>query len=495
MKQRMTFFIATVASITLLQVDGQAATVEHDDYSVTYQESGTQRPTARDTGYADVIAAPGSTQTLTFKIANLSDKTIKVDVTKGTAGTSENGNVVYTSENWPNTDFINLPTRMENHLTVSDPVVTLAPKESKQVTATLTMPASPIDGTIAGGVGFKEENQQRTSGAGFRLNATVKYDIAVLAQNAEPKQYAKQPTVTSEGAKTVAGKSAFVFHFQNPYPAFINRVKMDVKVTAPSGKTYRRAQNMMQFAPNSQLNWTVWLNGDKVEAGAYKVEMTGSAAGSTTLTPGAVTNSSSTDASDSASHEQRPVTSGDHEATSLSQQQDSSSVAPDNELTVPADTAQSATSQSTATKAKPANNAATKRLSVDMTVPISTAEARKLNAADRNVAGAAINPIFAKLALLAGTALGGFGVWFVMFKRQKRTVAFYTADYTLVAQHDVYLSRLLARQGVVVPEGYLAIDQNSNGEDLHDAQGQPVLVSEVEVYLRRDQNAYTVVPI
>lgn len=267
MKQRMTLFIATVASITLLQVDGQAATVEHDDYSVTYQESGTQRPTARDTGYADVIAAPGSTQTLTFKIANLSDKTIKVDVTKGTAGTSENGNVVYTSENWPNTDFINLPTRMENHLTVSDPVVTLAPKESKQVTATLTMPASPIDGTIAGGVGFKEENQQRTSGAGFRLNATVKYDIAVLAQNAEPKQYAKQPTVTSEGAKTVAGKSAFVFHFQNPYPAFINRVKMDVKVTAPSGKTYRRAQNMMQFAPNSQLNWMVWLNGDKVEAG------------------------------------------------------------------------------------------------------------------------------------------------------------------------------------------------------------------------------------
>ena len=47
MKQRMTLFIATVASITLLQVDGQAATVEHDDYSVTYQESATQRPTAR----------------------------------------------------------------------------------------------------------------------------------------------------------------------------------------------------------------------------------------------------------------------------------------------------------------------------------------------------------------------------------------------------------------------------------------------------------------
>ncbi|WP_229099510.1 hypothetical protein [Weissella cibaria] len=57
MKQRMILFIATVASITLLQVDGQAATVEHDDYSVTYQESDTQRPTARDTGYADVIAA------------------------------------------------------------------------------------------------------------------------------------------------------------------------------------------------------------------------------------------------------------------------------------------------------------------------------------------------------------------------------------------------------------------------------------------------------
>lgn len=494
MKQRMTLFIATVASITLLQVDGQAATVEHDDYSVTYQESATQRPTARDTGYADVIAAPGSTQTLTFKIANLSDKTIKVDVTKGTAGTSENGNVVYTSENWPNADFINLPTRMENQLTVSDPVVTLAPKETKQVTATLTMPTSPIDGTIAGGVGFKEENQQRTSGTGFRLNATVKYDIAVLAQNAEPKQYAKQPTVTSEGAKTVAGKSAFVFHFQNPYPAFINRVKMDVKVTAPSGKTYRRAQKMMQFAPNSQLNWMVWLNGDKVEAGAYKVEMTGSAAGSTTLTPGAIATATSASANKSTASEHR-VTADDNQAVTTISQQDSSSAAPDNELTVPADTTQSATGQATVAKATTTNDAATKRLSVDITVPISTGEARKLNAADRNVSGASLNPTVAKLALLAGTALGGFGVWFVMFKRQKRTVAFYTADYTLVAQHDVYLSRLLARQGVVVPDGYLAIDQNRDGEDLYDAQGRPVLVSEVEVYLRHDQNAYTVVPV
>ena len=62
----------TVLVIALL-VPGSvhAASVGHDDYSVTYVESDSQRPSARGVGYADVIAAPGSAQTLRYQIQNI----------------------------------------------------------------------------------------------------------------------------------------------------------------------------------------------------------------------------------------------------------------------------------------------------------------------------------------------------------------------------------------------------------------------------------------
>ena len=473
----------TVLVIALL-VPGSvhAASVGHDDYSVTYVESDSQRPSARGVGYADVIAAPGSAQTLRYQIQNISAKTIKVDMTKGTAGSSENGSVVYTTENWPNKDFVNLPTRMENHLTVDEPVITLAPGQIKTVTAQLSMPDTAFEGTIAGGVGFKEENQYHTASTQYRLNAQVKYDIAVLAQNTEPKIYNMQPSVVSEGAKVIDGQAGFVFHFQNPYPAFINRVKMDVEITSPSGKKYHRVQTMMQLAPNTRLNWTVWLGGDKVEAGTYRVSVNGSAAEPATLVPGAITKQTNTDKSSA--------------VKSVGSTEDKSSAAPENELTVPDDQAASAQSSvSVATsEAQSAGSSilvpSSRKLKATTNVPISTAQAKRLNSTLVN-AGQHLNPIITKALLGLGT-LAGF-LWFLWYKRRHHTVYFYTEDAVLVAKEQCTSHIFKKQMRLDVPEGFLAVKQDGDGESVYDVTGQPVLVPKVAVDYRQESQTFTVI--
>lgn len=81
---------------------GTVTATAHADNALTVKLTTptAQRQESANKGYADLLTEKGATNKLTFTLQNLSDAPINVDVTPGTAGTSDNGAVVYGTQNW-----------------------------------------------------------------------------------------------------------------------------------------------------------------------------------------------------------------------------------------------------------------------------------------------------------------------------------------------------------------------------------------------------------
>lgn len=277
MKAKQLTLVLVAATFGVLTISSHAhAEGVHDDYTVTIQTPKTQAPRSAQNGYFDLVLQPNQTQELALNVTNNTDHEIVIDMGKGTAGTTDNGSVAYTTTDWPADRFVGLSHRLGDAIKLSQNKLTLAAKASALAKATVTMPNEPVTGTLAGGISFTEENQHHsTSGSdakGMKLNNTFKYDFAVLVQN-NLDVVTPNVQVKSVVAQTTASQTAFTVNVANSAPTFANTVLIKADVTGPNGKHYKRQQDMMQFAPNSQLTWQIWTEGERVPAGEYKADV------------------------------------------------------------------------------------------------------------------------------------------------------------------------------------------------------------------------------
>ena len=273
LKKQLLLVLAMVATTFAISGTGYAAE-NKDDYTVNIEVPDTQAPRSTLNGYFDLVLAPNQTENLKIDVTNISNKQIVVDMDKGTAGTNDNGSVVYTTK-WSDNRFAGLTNKLADYITLDQDKVTLQPGQEVTVGAKITMPASPVTGVLAGGISFYKENQQNTANPnakGMKLNNTVKYDIAVLAQN-NTDAVTPDVNIANVAAKTVSAQTAFSVDMVNSSPAFANTAEIIGDVTAPNGEHFKRTQSMMQFAPNSRFAWQIWTDGKKVPSGDYDVNV------------------------------------------------------------------------------------------------------------------------------------------------------------------------------------------------------------------------------
>lgn len=266
-----------IATLGVLMISGGAyADGVQDDYSVSIQTPKTQAARSAQNGYFDVVLQPNQTEQLNLEVKNNTDHQIVIDMGKGTAGTTDNGSVAFTTMNWRNDRFVGLTHRLGDAIQLAQTKLTLAPNETIIAKATLTMPAEPVIGTLAGGISFTEENQHHDASnggkKGLQLNNTFKYDFAVLAQN-NLNKVSPNVKVNAITAKTTSQQTTFTVDIANDAPAFANSVEVNADIVGPDGKHYKRNQSMMQFAPNTQLTWQIWTDGERVPAGKYHADI------------------------------------------------------------------------------------------------------------------------------------------------------------------------------------------------------------------------------
>ncbi|MHC8519375.1 DUF916 domain-containing protein [Weissella confusa] len=252
---------------------GTTAHAAGNDYTVQAVVPASQIDKS-NVSYFDMQLQPGQTESLTINLANTSNKTITVDVNKGTAGTQTGGVVDYTaSAGFDKT----LAAKIGDGIEVADKV-TIAPKETKAVTAKVTMPSVPTNGIYVGGLKFTEEGQgaDTGSGDGMRVSGVFSYAVAILARNATSNNDVAD-TLMPNGVKLIskAGISSIGTNVINPKAALLNRLEIIGRVTDASGQVYlSQTKKMMQMAPNSNFDFLMTSKGKEIKAGRYLAKYT-----------------------------------------------------------------------------------------------------------------------------------------------------------------------------------------------------------------------------
>ena len=190
------FGLAVGASLLM----GTTAHAAGNDYTVRAVVPASQIDKT-NASYFDMQLQPGQTESLTINLANTSNKTITIDVNKGTAGTQMGGVVDYAAS----TGFDKtLAAKLGDGIEVPDKV-TLAPKETKAVTAKVTMPNAQTNGIYVGGFKFTEKGQDSDSesGNGMHISGVFSYAVAILARNTTSNNDIAD-TLTPNGVKLVS---------------------------------------------------------------------------------------------------------------------------------------------------------------------------------------------------------------------------------------------------------------------------------------------------
>ena len=253
---------------------GTVTVTAHADNALTVKLTTptAQRQESANKGYADLLTEKGDTTKLTFTLQNSSDAPINVDVTPGTAGTSDNGAVVYGTQNWGENHFVNLPARMEQLITPEAKTVTVPAKGSASTSVSVKTPDNGISGVLAGGVSFVQQQQTNTTDSKTMFQSEVGYTVAVLNRTTNAI-LVPNLSIGDVDATLVNNQATVGIQMLNNTQTFLNGLYVMATITGPQGVYLQRNASNMQMAPNSQMQFNVWSNGQQLVAGDYDVQV------------------------------------------------------------------------------------------------------------------------------------------------------------------------------------------------------------------------------
>ncbi|WP_195918642.1 DUF916 and DUF3324 domain-containing protein [Lactococcus lactis] len=280
MKNKKNILVSLVSLSVLINA---THTVHADSANFSVTPKIGENQVGQNLGYFNLLLKPKQTQNVEFTLNNNSNQTIKVKTTFGTAFTSQSGNVGYTP------DLVkpdpSLKINLKDYVKLPQ-TLTIKPKSTTTVTATVTMPDENIKGVIAGGFNFEDastsESTQKSSGVS--ITNRYRYVIGLVLQNDIAKV---DPTLNlgKVGPDQVNGRNVITANLTNSTPAYLMQMNTDAVVTKYNDSSIKYTYNnaAMEMAPNSNFNLAIpvsipgALNGktsEPLKPGKYHLKMT-----------------------------------------------------------------------------------------------------------------------------------------------------------------------------------------------------------------------------
>lgn len=234
----------------------------------------------KEKSYFDLKVTPGEKQKLKVKLRNTTDKEIVINPHIQSAKTNKNGVIDYTPNKIKKDDTLKIA--MEDIAKVPEEV-TVPPQSEKDLTIEVTMPKDKFDGIILGGIYLKEDtskNKEDDKEKDVAIKNEYSYVVALqMRQNdnkVKPMLHMNEVNPETQNARNV-----IVANIQNSEPMIISKLKIDATVNKKGSKdnlAILKKENL-QVAPNSNFNIAVPLEGEKLEAGTYILNMKAESAG------------------------------------------------------------------------------------------------------------------------------------------------------------------------------------------------------------------------
>jgi hypothetical protein len=242
---------------------GQA--VEEESSSFSYKVILPENQHSKEVSYFDLRVTPSQEQTVIIKMTNSSEKEITVEVSLNSAKTNTNGVVEYgpselKKDSSLKYDFADIAT--------GEKTVKIPAKQTIDYKLNIKMPNASFDGVISGGIYMIEKGQ--IDGQKAMIKNEYGYLVGMLLTETDTvikpelslnKVYAQQQNY----------RNAVFVNFSNTNPAYVDKMTLEGQITKKGSKEvlYDTKQNNMRMAPNSQINFPILMNGEKMIPGDY----------------------------------------------------------------------------------------------------------------------------------------------------------------------------------------------------------------------------------
>lgn len=225
--------------------------------------------------YFDLNVKPSQKQTLQILLRNDTNRQIVVEPQVHTATTNVNGVVEYGKTEGKKDPTLKY--KMEDLVKINKDV-TIPAKGKKTLALHLTAPQKPFDGWLAGGITFQEkekEPKENKKDAGLSIENKYSYVVAILLSGNSTKIVPKLLLNKIEPGQLNA-RNVIQAEIQNVKPMYVNKMSVRAKIMKKGSREvlYQSDKNEMQMAPNSHFRFPIPLNGQKLKAGTYTLDMT-----------------------------------------------------------------------------------------------------------------------------------------------------------------------------------------------------------------------------
>ncbi len=217
---------------------------------------------------------PDQEQTLSVELSNSTDKSVTVEQGLASATTNLNGVVEYSPNNIKADS--SLKYNMKDYVNLDKEII-LPPKTTKTVKIKVKMPATSFKGYMAGGLTYKEkQSEKKTSDSkGISIQNEYAYVIALLMSQ-ESEKVAPDLKLTKVAPGQVNYRNVINANLQNPTMGYLNQMQLSETIKGIDNPklVYKSSKEMMQMAPNSNFDYPLSLNGEKLQPGNYQLKMT-----------------------------------------------------------------------------------------------------------------------------------------------------------------------------------------------------------------------------
>lgn len=236
----------------------------------------------KSVNYFDLKLKPGATETATVTVTNGTKKEVKIKPKVTTATTNLNGVVEYSKTG--KTDK-SLQYKISDYVKPTQKEVVLKANESKEITLEFKMPNKQFKGVMAGGLQLQDQNalaNKNKAKSGTSVQNQYAYMIGVVMQQSTqkvtPQLKMGSVKVTQENYRNTINTT-----LRNVSPTYVNKLSVNAKVKKQGSNkvVYSQKSTNMQMAPNSVFQFPLRLNGQKLKAGDYTMNIVAKSKGHT----------------------------------------------------------------------------------------------------------------------------------------------------------------------------------------------------------------------
>ena len=235
--------------------------------------------------YFNLFMEPSQEQTIEIELRNDTDKAVTVLVDINSAITNKSGIVEYGRND------VELDETLRHDMgkiVTTDNEVVVPANENYMLKLTINMPEEEFDGIIAGGIRLKEKVEEENnssnsnSESGMSIKKEFAYEVAILLRVNENK-LTPNLELNDVFPNQINFRNVISANIQNTEAMYMNKMTVEAKVTK-KGSTkalYEENKEGMQMAPNSNFHFPISLNGKKMKAGEYTLNLTATSLGET----------------------------------------------------------------------------------------------------------------------------------------------------------------------------------------------------------------------